>query len=105
MRCMKKKSISQCSLVCCSLARALRREGGLPNSRASTGLFVCLAGVFVVLFAFAVNAAPLQAQRLEHQRNRASDTVAFSNPVSSGTWTFTGSLNTARFEHTATLLL
>src|SRR5262245_31356395 len=88
MRCMKKKSISQSS-----------------NFRAATDLFICLAGVLAALFAFAAPTVPLQAQGLGHQRNKSFDAVKIVTPVSSGTWTVTGSLNAGRFEHTATLLL
>ena len=107
MRCMKKRSISQSSPVRGSLARALGSEGTFFDFRASTDLFVRLAGVLFALFAFAASTAPLLAHGLGRQRNEPPDIVNINilTPVSSGAWIVTGSLNAARFEHTATLLL
>src|SRR5690349_12722726 len=95
-------SILTCPL---QLARTLGSERGFSNPRGSTGVFVGLAGVLVALFAFGAPTAPLQAQGLGHHRNKPSDIVKIVTPLSSGTWTITGSLNAARFEHTATLLV
>lgn len=104
MQCMKTKFISQSSPVCCRVARALGSESRFSNSRVPTGLFVCRAGVLIALCAFAP-AVSLQAQGLAHRPNKLPDIVQIVTPVSSGSWTVTGSLNAARFQHTATLLL
>src|SRR5204863_77756 len=105
--CMRKKFISQFSSARCSRARTLGGEGGFC-SYVSIGLFLCLAGVLVAFFTFAGPTGALQAQGAAHQSNNWANVIKIMNPVSpqaSGTWTVTGSLNAARFEHTATLLL
>src|SRR5215472_8439197 len=83
----------------------LGSERGFCNSRGLTSLFVSLAGVLLALFAFSAPSASLWAQGPGHQQNKPFDVVKMVTPVSSGTWTVTGSLNAGRFEHTATLLL
>src|SRR5436190_23660711 len=105
--CMKKKFISQFSSARCSGARMLGGEGGFC-SYVSIGLFLWLAGVLVAFFTFGGPTGALQAQGAAHQSNNWANVIKIMNPVSpqaSGTWTVTGSLNAARFEHTATLLL
>src|SRR5437868_14466233 len=81
-------------------------EGGFFDLRASIGLFVFLAGVFLALFA---TANPLQlAFRMSADGSaQANASVALRSKIgspSSGTWSVTGNLNTARDAHTATLL-
>src|SRR5581483_14806 len=92
-----------------SLVRRPVGEGRFFNLRALIGLFVCFAGV---LIAFGARTGPFQPQQLRCQPNKPRpDVVKKMGPLSqdldlpaSGSWTATGSLNTARQAHTATLL-
>jgi hypothetical protein len=61
-------------------------QSALFNPRALTGRFLCLAGMLTAFAAFGAPTGRLQSQE------------------ASGSWTATGSLHTARLEHTATLL-
>ena len=56
------------------------------NPRALSCLFLCLVGALTAFAAFGAPTGPFQSQE------------------ANGSWTTTGSLDTARFEHTATLL-
>src|SRR6266480_5627893 len=98
---MKKKSVSESAP-----GRRSVDEGGFFNLRASIGLFVFLAGVSFALFA---TANPLQlasgASVNGSPQTKASVVLRSKTAIpSSGNWTFTGSLNTARDVHTSTLL-
>jgi hypothetical protein len=78
--------------------------------RALIGFLLCFAGILVALFAFGAPTGALQAQGSAHESSKLQpEIVKISGPVSQdnptgGSWTITGSLNTARDEHTATLL-
>jgi hypothetical protein len=91
-------------------ARRSLGEGGFFNPRALIGFLLCFVGVLVALFAFGAPTRALQAQGSGHESSKLqpgivkiSGLVSRDNPAS-GTWSVTGSLNTARDEHTATLL-
>src|SRR5947208_3660518 len=81
-------------------------EGGFFNLRASIGLFVFLTGLFPALFAMA-NSLQLAFDTSANRSTEAKASVLLGGSIGipfSETWTFTGSLNTARDAHTATLL-
>ena len=89
------------------------------NPRALMILFLCCAGVLIAFFAVGASTGPFQRQGAGQRPNKARPgalttmraisheldplTVAAFNPAG-GTWTVTGSLNTPRAGHTATLL-
>jgi len=75
-------------------------EGGFFNPRALIGVF-CFAVLLVAPFAFGAPPRSFPAQGPEVVKNRSF--VSLDNPATQ-TWIVTGSLNTARDEHTATLL-
>src|SRR5438045_2067884 len=79
------------------------KVGSVPTSQSASSF--ALRECF---FTFGGPTGALQAQGAAHQSNNRANVIKIMNPVSpqaSGTWTITGSLNAARFEHTATLLL
>jgi len=106
---MKKKFAPQSAAVRPAARECFRSsvdEGGLFNLRASIGLFVFLAGLFLALFATA-NSLQLAFDTSANQPTEAKASVLLGGSIGipfSETWTFTGSLNTARDAHTATLL-
>src|SRR6266480_1714176 len=106
---MKKKFAPQSAAVRPAAHECFRSsvdEGGFFNLRASIGLFVFLAGLFLALFATA-NSLQLAFDTSASQPTEAKASVLLGGSIGipfSETWTFTGNLNTARDAHTATLL-
>ena len=106
---MKKKFAPQSAAVRPAARECFRSsvdEGGFFNLRASIGLFVFLAGLLLALFATA-NSLQLAFDTSANQPTEAKASVLLGGGIGipfSETWTFTGSLNTARDAHTATLL-
>src|SRR5438874_55593 len=71
-----------------------------PNTKA-----YLLRGAFYLILFVAVGLVPFAlAQRSTIKQSPASTSPNSDNPASGGTWTVTGSLNTARRYHTQTLL-